>query len=121
MSILGTFNGRSIIALPSDTFPNVLGPSSIQFDPLEKVEQNTSIYSGQSQTYDLMNSLWSGTVSLPILRRYDADMWQAFILSCRGMVNCFMLGDPSAALPKGIAKGSPFVAGASQTGYSLVT
>jgi len=117
MSILGTFNGRSIIALPSDTVPNVLGPSSIQFDPIEKVEQNTSIFSGQVQTYDLMNSLWSGTISLPIMRRYDADAWHAFILACRGPVNSFMLGDPTAALPKGAAIGSPIVHNGSQTGY----
>lgn len=121
MSILGTFNGANIIALPSDTMPNVVHPSSIEFDPQEKVTQNVSIYTGQAQTYDLMNSLWTGTMSLPPMHRYDADAWQSFILACRGMVNCFLLGDPTAVLPKGIASGSPVVSGNGQTGYSLVT
>lgn len=121
MSILGTFGGASIIALPSDTLPGVLAPSSIEFDPQEKVAQNISIYTGQAQTYDLMCSLWSGTISLPPLRRYEADAWQSFVLACRGMVNSFLLGDPTAALPKGIASGSPIVSVANQTGYSLAT
>lgn len=121
MSVIGTFNGQSIIGLPCDTIPNVLHPSSIEFDPQEKVEQSTSIYTGQAQTYDLMNSLWTGTVSLPPMHRYDADAWQSFILACRGMVNTFLLGDPTATVPKGRATGSPVVSGANQTGYSLVT
>jgi hypothetical protein len=121
MAIIGTFNGVNIIALPSDTMPNVTAPSSIEFDPQEKVEWNTSIYTGQTQTYDLMCSFWSGTISLPPMHRYDADAWQSFVLACRGMVNCFLLGDPTTALPKGVASGSPVVSGAGQTGYSLVT
>jgi len=121
MSILGTFNGRSVIALPSDTLPGVRGPASIQFDAIEKVEQNVSIYTGQAQTYDLMISLWAGTISLPVMHRYDADAWQSFVLALRGMSNCFMLGDPTAKLPKGVASGIPFVAGGAQTGYSITT
>ena len=119
--ILGNWNNSSIIGLPCDTLPNVVHPSSIEFDPVEKVEQSTSIYTGQAQTYDLMNSLWTGTISLPPMHRYDADAWQSFILACRGMLNCFLLGDPTAALPKGPATGTPVVAGAGQTGYSLST
>lgn len=118
--IIGTFNGMNIVGLPCDTV-GAVHPSSIEFDPLEKVEQNTSIYTGQAQTYDLMNSLWTGTISLPSMYRTDADAWQAFILACRGMINCFLLGDPTASTPKGVASGAPVVAGAGQTGYSLVT
>jgi len=121
MSILGTFNGRDIVALPSDTLPGVLGPSSIQWNPMPLVLQSTSIYTGQTQTYNLMNSYWKGTISLPIMRRYDADAWQSFILACQGMANTFMLGDPSAKLPKGSAIGAPLVNTANQTGYSLNT
>ena len=55
------------------------------------------------------------------MNRYNADAWQSFILEARGGVNAFMLGDPKAVLPKGVASGTPVVAGAGQTGYSLVT
>jgi len=120
MSVIGTFNGASIIGLPCDT-ASAVHPSSIEFDPQEKVEQSTSIYTGQAQTYDLMNSLWTGTISLPPMHRTDADAWQSFILALRGMVNCFLLGDPTAATPKGAATGTPVISGAGQTGYSVVT
>ncbi len=118
--IVGTFNGVSIIGLPCDA-DNFVHPSSIEFDPTEKVETNESIYTAQTQTYDLMNSFWAGTISLPPMHRADADAWEAFILGCRGMSNYFLLGDPTAATPKGPATGTPVVSGAGQTGYSLVT
>jgi len=120
MSVIGTFNGQNIIGLPCDTV-DAVHPSSIEFDPIEKVEQNESIYTGQTQTYDLMTSLWSGTISLPPMYRADADAWQSFILSLRGMSNYFLLGDPTAATPRGPATGTPVVSGAGQTGYSLNT
>lgn len=111
----------NIIALPSDTQPGVTAPSSIEWDAQEKVEQNVSIYTGQTQTYDLMNSFWSGTISLPVMNRYSYDAWGAFILALRGQLNCFQLGDPKAVTPKGLAIGTPLVAGANQTGYTLTT
>lgn len=111
----------NIIALPCDTQPGVTAPSSIEWDAQEKVEQSVSIYTGQTQTYDLMNSFWSGTISLPVMSRYGYDAWGAFILALRGQLNCFQLGDPKAVLPKGIATGTPVVNGANQTGYSLST
>ncbi len=120
---IGPTNLINVIALPCDVF-GCVHPSSIEFDPQEHVEQSTSIFTGQSQTYDLMNSLWTGTISFPPMNRVDADQWQAFILNLRGMMNCFLLGDPTAAIPKGAAAvnpGLPVVAGAGQTGYSLNT
>jgi hypothetical protein len=119
--VIGTFSGMNIIALPSDTQPGVTAPASIEWNAEEKVEQNVSIYTGQTQIYDLMNSFWSGTISLPPMNRYSYDAWGAFILACRGQLNCFLMGDPRAKFPKGTATGTPVVSGAAQTGYSLVT
>lgn len=111
----------NIVALPSDTLSGVTAPSSIEWDAQEKVEQSVSIYTGQTQTYDLMNSFWMGTASFPPMNRYAYDAWSSFIPECRGMLNCFLLGDPKATYPKGSALGSPVVSGANQTGYSLNT
>jgi hypothetical protein len=116
-----TFNGASIIPVPSDSFPGVRGASSIEWDPIEKVVTSESIYTGQVEVQDYMNSFWSGTVSFPAMDRRTADLWRAFILGCRGQVNCFLLGDPKRKRPKGVASGTPLVSGGGQTGYSLVT
>jgi hypothetical protein len=118
---LPTFNGATIIPLPSDSFPGVRGASSIEWDPTEKVVTSESIYTGQVEVQDYMNSFWAGTVSFPSMDRRTADLWRAFILGCRGPVNCFLIGDPKRKVPKGVAAGTPLVSGGGQTGYSLVT
>jgi hypothetical protein len=121
MSIVGTFNGLTIISLPCDTSPGVTAPSSIEWDPQEKVSESDGSFAYQSQVFDWQQSMWAGQVSFPPMARYAADMWSAFILECRGQANAFMMGDPKAVLPKGPALGTPVVSGAGQTGYSLVT
>jgi hypothetical protein len=121
MSILTTFNGTNIISLPCDTVPGVTCPSSIEFDPQEKVSETEGAFSYLSQVFDWQQSMWMGQVSFPPMNRYSFDAWTAFILECRGQSNAFMLGDPKAVLPKGCAVGTPLVNGASQTGYNLLT
>ena len=118
---IGTFNGMNIVALPCDTQPGVTAPSSIEWDAQEAVAVNESPFTFQTQTYDWMASILQGQVSFPPMSRYSYDCWGAFVLACRGQLNCFLMGDPKAAIPKGIATGSPVVNGASQTGYSLST
>jgi hypothetical protein len=125
MLITGTtFNGANIIALPSDVNPKVIGPRSIEWDRREFVASNESPFTGQAQQYDWMQSLWVGQVSFPPMDRLSHDYWTAFLGLCRGTLNVFLIGDPKAAKPKGIANvrpGTPVVNGANQTGYSLVT
>jgi hypothetical protein len=121
MSIITTFNGLNIIALPCDTMPRVTAPSSIEWDPQEKVGETDGAFGYTAQVWDFMQSMWQGQVSFPPMNRWSADAWSSFILEARGGVNAFMLGDPKAALPKGNPSGTPVVNGAGQTGYSLVT
>jgi hypothetical protein len=101
MSVIGTFNGMNIVALPCDTFPRVVGPSSIEWDEQEVVASDTCTFTGQVLTYDWMASWFEGQVSFPPMTRYSHDAWSAFISECRGPLNCFLLGDPKAKLPKG--------------------
>src|SRR5258708_19405842 len=115
--VIGTFNGMNIIALPSDTQPGVTAPSSIEWDAQEAVATNMSPFTGATQTYDWMNSWLEGQVSFPPMNRYAFDAWSAFVLACRGQLNCFQMGDPKAVLPKGVATGTPLVNVPSHTGY----
>jgi hypothetical protein len=119
--VIGTFSGMNIIALPCDTQPGVTAPSSIEWDAQEAIATNMSPFTGQTQTYDWMNSWLEGQVSFPPMNRYAFDAWSAFVLACRGQLNCFLMGDPKAKLPKGTATGTPVVGGPGQTGYSLLT
>jgi hypothetical protein len=126
MLITGTtFNGANIIALPSDVLhPRVRGPRSIEWDDQEAVAANASPFTGQTQTYDWMQSWWEGQVSFAPMDRWSHDAWKAFLRACRGQLNVFLIGDPKARRPKGMAAtnpGVPVISGAAQTGYSLVT
>ena len=121
MSIVATFNGLNIVGLPSDVLDGVRGPSSIEWDRQEMVSEGPPSMTGQVQVYDFMNSWWEAQVSFAPMARLSYDAWTAFIGECRGPMNAFMIGDPKAAIPKGQAEGVPVVAGAAQTGYSLIT
>jgi hypothetical protein len=121
MSVIATLNGQNIIALPCDTMHRVVAPSSIEWDPQEAVAASPPSLTGSRQFYDWMQSWWSGQVSFASMTRVSFDAWSAFILECRGGINAFMLGDPKARRPKGIAAGHPLVAGAGQSGYQLAT
>lgn len=116
-----TFNGTNVLSLPSDTFPGVTGPSSIEWNEQEVVATDTCTFTGQELTYDWMASWWEGQISFPPMTRYSHDAWSAWISACRGPLNTFLIGDPKAKLPKGCATGAPVVNGAGQTGYSLLT
>src|SRR5579859_443042 len=121
MSIVGSFNGQSIIGLPCDVVPGVTHPSSIEWNPQEVVAISSSPFSGVSQVYDFTASWWEAEISFPPMNRNAADAWSSFILECRGQSNYYLIGDPKAATPKGLATGTPLVNTANQTGYNLLT
>jgi hypothetical protein len=53
------------------------------------------------------------------MRRADAEIWVAFLLSLKGPVGTFLLGDPICKTAQGSLGGTPLVNGASQTGGIL--
>jgi hypothetical protein len=105
MSITGTFNGASIVALPTSP-----GLRSVEFSLNDGVSTVTSPYTGQTQT-----QVWpgadsiSGTITLPTMTQEQADNWIAFLMELRGMANCFLIGDPMKTTPRGHVQGFPVV------------
>jgi hypothetical protein len=55
------------------------------------------------------------------MKRSDAEEWIAFFLKLNGRTGTFLLGDPTATVPRGAATGSPFFYVASQAGNVIVT
>jgi len=100
MAVTGTFNGASIVALPTSP-----GFESVEFNSTDAVAIVTSPFTGQTQAQQWMGAdSCSGTVTLPPLTQAQADDWIAFLMECRGMANCFFLGDPLKSKPRGITK-----------------
>lgn len=78
-----------------------------------------SPFTGSQQTYEFQGAFWMANITLPPMIRADAAKWQAFLLSCHGRANPFILGDPLATSPRGSALGiSGVTIPSSQTVYS---
>jgi len=85
------------------------------------VGQTRAAFTHQTQVYEWPGQSWIAEVTLPIMARADAELWNCFLLKLNGPAGTFLLGDPSAKTPRGIASGSPKVNGAGQQGKILLT
>jgi hypothetical protein len=82
---------------------------------------SASPFTGQQQVYQHQGQWWEAEVSLPPMKRADAEQVIAFLLKLNGRYGTFTLGDPANTAPRGIGTGTPLVRGASQTGNELIT
>jgi hypothetical protein len=80
-----------------------------------------SPFTGGQQVQAYPGQWWTAELSLPPMKRAQAEAWNAFLLSLNGLEGTFLLGDPAARVPQGTATGTPLVDGASQTGNVLNT
>jgi hypothetical protein len=114
--IIGTFAGQNIVQLP-----NQPGLKNLSIKRNHSTSVNTSIFTGQTQTYDWLVGRWEGQFDLPQMTRSQAGVWTGFLTQLHGQAGVFLLGDPNASKPMGMPVGLPVVNGASQTGFTLVT
>jgi hypothetical protein len=80
-----------------------------------------SPFTGQQQVYRHQGQIWEAEVSLPPMKRDEAEQVAAFLLKMNGQYGTFLLGDPANAAPRGVGTGTPLVNGGSQTGDGLLT
>jgi hypothetical protein len=74
------------------------------------------------QVFRHQGQRWEADITLPAMRREDAEEWASFLLRLRGQFGTFLLGDPANATPRGsagVAPGTPVINGAGQTGDFL--
>ena len=80
--------------------------------------QSPFTFSGQAHAYS--GQMWQADITLPAMRRSDADQWTTFLMSLRGQFGTFLLGDPVACSPRGLAGsflGTPVIT--NQTGGTI--
>lgn len=101
------------------SFLSHTGVRSIELRAVNAViyEMSPFTFAGQAQASS--GQMWQADVTLPPMKREDAEKWIAWLVSLRGQLGTFNMGDPSAATPRGVATGAPMVNGASQTGENL--
>jgi hypothetical protein len=103
------------LALPTHT-----GIAQIELRAINAVAYARSPFTFAGQTFAYPGQMWTADLTLPPMKRADAEEWVAWLISLRGQLGTFLLGDPIGATARGAATGTPLVNGASQTGGSLV-
>lgn len=103
------------LALPTHT-----GFAQIELRATNAVAYARSPFTFAGQAFAYSGQMWQADITLPPMKRADAEQWVAWLLSLRGQLGTFLLGDPNGATARGAATGTPLVNGASQTGGSLV-
>jgi len=103
------------------SFPASIGLANLNIRARTVVGISASPFTGQQQVYKHQGQWWEAEVSLPPMKRADAEQVVAFLLKMNGAYGTFLLGDKSATAPRGVGTGTPLVNGGSQTGNELVT
>jgi hypothetical protein len=93
---------------------------SIEIRAVNAVAYARSPFTFAGQAFAYAGQMWTADVSLKPMKRADAEQWNAWLLSLRGQLGTFLMGDSMGATARGVATGTPLVNGASQTGGSLV-
>ncbi len=102
------------------TFPSI-GIRSMTIRARSVVGISQSPFTGQQQVYQHQGQWWEAEVTMPPMKRADAEQIAAFLLKMNGVYGTFLLGDTLNIAPRGVGTGTPLVKGGSQTGNSLVT
>lgn len=96
--------------------------ASIRLVAKNAVAVSESPFTFSQQVYRHQGSGWEADVTLPAMKREQAEEWVSFLLRLRGQYGTFLLGDPNGGTPRGSAStnaGTPVVDGAGQTGDEL--
>jgi hypothetical protein len=80
-----------------------------------------SPFTAVQQVYRYTGQFWEADITLPPMKRADAEYWISFLLKLNGPYGTFLMGDPNGATARGVATGTPLVNGSGQTGNELVT
>jgi hypothetical protein len=102
------------------TFPSI-GIRSMTIRARNIVGFVASPFTGSQQVYKHPGQFWEAEVTMPPMKRADAEQIAAFLLSLNGRYGTFLLGDPANTSPRGVGTGTPLVNGSNQTGQDLVT
>lgn len=102
------------------SFPSHTGVRNIDLRAVNAVIYEMSPFTFVGQAQASSGQMWQADVSLPPMKRADAEQWIAWLVSLRGQYGTFNMGDPVGCASRGAGGGTPRVNGASQTGEELI-
>ncbi len=86
------------------TYPLTLpttGVSSVELRTVNANATSQSPFTYKQQIVSHGGQRFEATVNLPPMKRDDAAAWKAALVSLKGSLGTFLLGDPDYALPRG--------------------
>jgi len=101
------------------TFPTHTNVRSIDLRAVNAVAMSMSPFTYKQQVFAHQGQRWEADVTLPPMKRSDAEQWVAWLVSLKGLRGTFLMGDPVGCTARGSLGGTPLVNGASQTGDTL--
>ena len=89
------------------SLPTHTGIRSVSFRARNAVAYSMSPFTFAGQAHQYAGQMWEADITLPAMRRSNAEQWNAFLMSLNGQAGTFLLGDPNGATPRGTAAASP--------------
>ena len=86
------------------TMPTHTGIRSVELRATNAVAYSRSPFTFSGQAHAYAGKAWQADITLPPMKRTNAEQWIAFLLSLKGQLGTFYLGDPRACTPLGSAR-----------------
>ena len=103
------------------SLPTSIGIAQIELRATNAVAVSRSPFTYSTQVHAYSGQSWQADVTLPSIRRDLAEEWVAWLISLKGQLGTFYLGDPNAVTPRGSARNTDtiLVNGATSSGNTL--
>lgn len=88
------------------SLPTGIGIAQIELRVTNAVAISRSPFTFAQQVHAYAGQSWQADVTLPPIQRDLAEEWLAWLISLKGQVGTFYLGDPNAKTPRGSARNS---------------
>jgi hypothetical protein len=102
------------------TLPTTPRPRNITYTPWDVTPRASSPFTLKEQIYEYSGKKFRIQVDYPPMEKSEFKAIRAFLLSLRGAVGYFALGDPGNATPLGSVPGTPLANGAQTLGASTL-
>ena len=86
------------------TMPTHTGIAQIELRTINAVAYSRSPFTFSGQAHAYAGQMWQADITLPPMKRGDAEQWVAWLISLKGQLGQFYLGDPLAITPMGSAR-----------------
>lgn len=100
--------------------PTTIGIESIELRAVNAVATSQSPFTYKQQVVSHGGERWEASVTIPSVRRDKAAEWKAMLVSLRGPVGTFLLGDPDYATPRGTVSSCVLTGNAGDSSVTVV-